>query len=121
MFLSAGGGIIFLKFLVLGLVFGAASSIVKLVNAIFKNNIVIVNMCWFIFFAVLGGAHTILILKICSGKILAYTFFATILGLILAKITIVFFFTKLGSMVYNILAKMLVRIKNTKVGGKILR
>lgn len=121
MFDSLFGGVIFLDFLFLGLIFGFIYEVCKLTKRLTKNNIFIVNTVKFIYFSVLGVFFCSFILRYCSGRVLFYTIFAVILGIILEQISIGFFFTKFYDMVYNVCTKVLGKIKNTKLGNKILR
>jgi hypothetical protein len=121
MFASASGGIIFLKFFVLGLVCGLFGEIFRLICDISKNNIAICNMLGLVFFCAVGIGFTILNLTLNNGKIVVYTILATIVGIKFEQISVGFFFTKAKIMVYNTIRKMFIRISGTKFGGKVLR
>lgn len=121
MFDSLFSGVIFLKFLFLGIIFGLIYEICKLTKRITKNNIFIVNTVKFVYFSVLGIFFCSFVLRLCSGQVLFYTIFAVIVGIILEQISIGFFFTKFYDMVYNVFAKLISKAKTTKLGNKILR
>lgn len=121
MFASSFSGIVFLKFLVLGFVFGFIYEICKITKLISKNNIVIVNIVNLIYFCVLATMHASFLYNICDFKIEAYTIVATILGILIEQICVGIFFTKFYRLVYNVYAKLLERAKSTRVGKNILR
>lgn len=121
MFESLFSGILFLRFLVLGLSFGFLYEVCKFTKLITKNNIWIVNVVKFIYFSLIGTCFCVFLLKYTNGRVFFYTIFASILGIILEQISIGFFFTKFYNMVYNVFAKALSKIKTTKFGSKLLR
>lgn len=121
MFASLFSGIIFLKFLVVGVCFGFAYELCKIFKLIFKNNIYIVNTTSFVYFAVLGLVFASCVLKLCSGQVYLYAFFATIIGILIEQFSIGIGFTKIYSLLYNVFSKVTTKIKNTKLGNKIFR
>lgn len=118
---SLFSGIIFLKFFVLGIIFGGVYEICKLFKLVSKNNIFIVNTINFVYFCVLGTYFCSFLIKICSGVVHIYTVFAVILGIIIEQISIGFLFTKFYKLVYNVFVKIANKAKSTKLGNKILR
>lgn len=121
MFSSATGGVIFLKFFFLGVLFGLAFEICKIFKRVFKNNIYIQNTIYFVYFSILGLFFCSYNLSLCDGVFYVHTVIATILGIIIEQISIGFFFTKFYSLVYNITIKLSNKIKSTKIGTKILK
>lgn len=118
---SIFSGIIFLKFFVLGAIFGLIYEVCKLFKIISKNNIFIVNTIKCIYFCILGTYFCSFLLKNCDGSIQVYTIIAVILGIIIEQICIGFFFTRFYKLVYNVSTKILGKLKSTKLGNKILR
>lgn len=114
-------GIIFLKFFVLGVIFGLIYEVCKLFKIISKNNLFIVNTITCIYFCTLGTTFCSFLLKICNGSVNVYTIIAVVLGILIEQICIGFFFTKFYKLVYNVSAKILRKLKSTKLGNKILR
>ena len=113
--------IIFLKFFVLGVVFGFVFEICKLVKLVCKNNLFIINTAKFVYFCVFGTYFCSFLLKICSGNVYLYAIIAAALGIILQQFSIGFLFTKFYKVLYNIFVKISRKIKNTKLGNKFLR
>ena len=118
---SLFSGIIFLKFFVLGVIFGAVFEVCKIFKLISKNNIFIVNTVYFVYFCTLGTYFCSFLLKICSGVVNVYTIIAVVLGIVIEQISIGFLFTKFYKLVYNIGTKIIIKAKNTKLGNKLLR
>lgn len=121
MFASSVSGIIFLKFFVLGVIFGSIFEICKLSKIISKNNIWIVNTINFVFWAVLGTYFCSGVVSLCNGNVLWYAIVAVIIGLFLEQISIGFLFTKFYHLVYNIFVKVWKKTKSTRLGNKMLR
>ncbi len=121
MFASSISGIIFLKFFVLGVVFGGVFEICKLIKLVSRNNIWIVNTITMVFWATLGTFYCMGIINLCSGCVWWYTIVAVIFGLFLEQISIGFLFTKFYNLLYNIFVKVWKKTKSTKLGNKFLR
>lgn len=118
---SLFSGVVFLKFLALGAVFGLLFEICKIVKRISKNNIFIVNTIYFVYFCALGTCFCSFALKLCNGIVFWYAIVAIILGIIIWQISIGFLFTKFYNLVYNVFNKIVQRCKRTKLGNKLLR
>lgn len=112
---------LFFYFLILGLVCGICFEICKLTKLISKNNLFIVNVVNFIYFCIVGACFCSFLIKKCNGDLKLYIIFAFVLGMVLEQISVGFFFTKFYKMVYNVIVKIISKIKTTKVGKKILR
>lgn len=121
MFISSVSGIVFLKFFVMGIVFGIIFEVCKLAKMVSRNNFWIVNTVNFVFWSTLGTYFCAKVISICNGNILWYAVFAVLIGLFLEQISIGFLFTKFYHLVYNIVVKVWNKTKSTKLGNKILR
>lgn len=121
MFGSGISGVIFLKFFVLGTIFGLIYEACKITKRISKNNIWIVNTLNFVYCAMFGTYFCAGVVNLCNGCVWWYTLAGSFLGLILEQISIGFLFTKFYDLLYNVFNKVCTKAKDTKLGNKLLR
>ena len=95
-----------LKFLWLGLVLGLVYVVVKLVYRASKRNVYVCNFVSFCFWLAFGMSFAWLSVWGYSGRFCWFGLLFIVLGMILVKISIDFFFTKFAGLLYNKFKKL---------------
>lgn len=101
MFFNNEAVLLFVKFLWAGLILGLVSVILKLISKVCKKNVVIVNLLSFLFWISFGVVY-ILTSFIFNNYSLSWVgLFGMILGIVVVKISIDFFFDYFVRFIYN--------------------
>lgn len=110
--------ILFLKFLIFGLIFGCFIGILKLFK-ILLNNKIINHLLDFIPCVIFICLYVLLISKLNFGVSRLYLLFSTILGIVVERISLGKLFAKLYLKLYNNMKLVKLKFTKTKL-GKIL-
>lgn len=97
---------LFLKFFYVGLMFGLIMIVFDLVCKIFKRNVYVFNLAWFVFFLAFGFVFSCMSLNLFNFSFCWFGLFGMILGTFLVKISIKFLFDNLIRLIYNIIIKV---------------
>lgn len=92
---------LFVKFLWLGLIFGALHIIFKIITKIFRKNVFIANIISFIFWISLGFIFAVMCLKLNNYEFSKIGLLGTLSGLLIIKISVEFFFDYFIRFIYN--------------------
>lgn len=103
---------LFFKFLWAGLVLGIFSAFCKLVILFTRKNVYVYNVVNFCFLLLFDGVYAYLCMCYYNFAFCWFGLFGMILGLVLVKISLQFFFTKFMRLLYNKLTKLKVKRKN---------
>lgn len=115
MFFKNASLLLFVKFLWLGLIFGVVSIVLKMVAKIFKKNVFVVNLLGFIYWISFGCVWIIFSMKSSMLSISLSGLCAMILGVIIIKISIDFFFDYFIRFIYNEFRKSKRKLQNGKL------
>lgn len=96
---------LFLDFLWLGLFFGLILIAVDCMDKVFKKNLYIHNILWFLYVLAYGFAFSINSLTGFNYSFCWFGLLGMLLGTILVKISLKFLFDKLVAMIYNVIIK----------------
>lgn len=112
MFFKNASIYLFLRFLWFGLVLGLILLFFKFVIRVFRKNVYIHNLLMFCYTLLFGLTYCYLCKTFYNFSFCWFGLFGMVLGLILVKISIEFFFTKIISLLYNKFTKLFSRRKN---------
>lgn len=101
MFFNNAVVLLFVKFLWAGLFLGLVSVILKLIAKICQKNVVIVNMLSFVFWIIFGALYLLMSFTLNNYSLSFVGLFGMILGIIVIKISIDFFFDYFIRFIYN--------------------
>ena len=101
MFFGNASVLLFIKFLWLGLIFGIISLILKTIAKIFKKNAFIVNVLMFVFMIALAGMYLFMCVHFNNYSLSWVGLFGVIIGVLIVKISIDFFFDYFIRFIYN--------------------
>lgn len=92
---------LFVKFLWVGLIFGVVKIVLNLISKVFRKNVYVVNLLSFVFWTAFGLAYVFLSIRLFNYGFSAVGFFAMLLGLVIIKISVEFFFDYFIRFIYN--------------------
>lgn len=92
---------LFVKFLWIGLISGVIRIIFKTISKLFHKNVFVVNLLSFVFWTAFGLVYALLSFKLYNYSFCGVGLFSMLLGLIIIKITIEFFFDYFIRFIYN--------------------
>lgn len=101
MFFRNGAFLLFVKYLWVGLIFGVASIILKLIAKLFKKNVLVVNVLTFVFWLSIGVIYQLFCIKYNNFAFFGAGLVAIVCGILIIKISIDFFFDYFLRFVYN--------------------
>lgn len=101
MFLKNETMLLFVKFLWAGLILGVVAIILKNICKIFKKNVVLVNVLEFVFWLSFGIIYELLCKNYTNFAFFGAGLVGMILGIIIIKISIDFFFDYFVRFIYN--------------------
>ena len=107
--------LMFVKFLWLGLIFGVVRIVFKFISKIFRKNVFIVNILSFIFWLALGVVYFLMCFKLNSYSFSGIGLFGVVLGLLIIKISVEFFFDYFIRFIYNEFRNIRRKYKNGKL------
>lgn len=93
--------LIFVKFLWLGLILGVVRIVFKFISKIFRKNVFVVNILSFIFWLALGVVYFLMCFKLNNYSFSGVGLFGVVLGLLIIKISVEFFFDYFIRFIYN--------------------
>lgn len=93
--------LMFVKFLWLGLIFGVVRIVFKFISKIFRKNVFVVNILSFIFWLALGVVYFLMCFKLNNYSFSGIGLFGVVLGLLIIKISVEFFFDYFIQFIYN--------------------
>ena len=93
--------LMFVKFLWLGLIFGVVRIVFKFISKIFRKNVIVVNILSFIFWLALGVVYFLMCFKLNNYSFSGIGLFGVVLGLLIIKISVEFFFDYFLRFIYN--------------------
>lgn len=111
MFFKNASIYLFARFLWFGLVLGLVQLFFVFVIRVFRKNVYVHNLLMFLYYLLFGLTYSYLCKHFYSYSFCYYGLFGMILGLVLVKISIQFFFTKIISLLYNKFTKLFLRRK----------
>ena len=106
---------IFIKFFWAGLFFGLVAVVFKTISKIFKKNIVVVNLLSFVFWIAFGLIYFKMCVVLYNYSFCGFGLFGMLLGLIIIKISVDFFFDYLIRFIYNEFRNIRRKNKNGKL------
>lgn len=107
--------LIFVKFLWVGLTLGLLAIILKTIARIFRRNVFIVNIFSFLFWIVFGGIYSFLCFKINYYSFSAIGLCSMLLGVLIIRISVEFFFDYFIRFIYNEFSLLRRKHKNGKL------
>ncbi len=108
---------LFFRFVWLGLIFGASSVLVKLIIKLFKRNLYVTNLICFVYWLGFGMVYNLMCVYFYNYTFCWFGLLGMVVGMILIKISIEFFFDRLVSFIYNKI--ILVKTKRKIIDGKL--
>lgn len=96
---------LFLNFLWCGLLVGLFGAVCALAKKLFRRNVYVCNLLSFCFWLLFGGLFAWLCYNFYNYSFCWFGLLAMVLGVILIKISIEFFFTILAKLLYNKIAR----------------
>ena len=115
MFFKNGLIVLFVRFLWVGLVLGVVSIVVKIVSKIFRKNVFIVNILSFLFWITFGCLYILMCFKFNDYSFSGVGLSAMVLGVLIIKISIEFFFDYFLRFIYNEVSLLKRKNKNGKL------
>lgn len=115
MFFKGAELVLFVKFLWVGLILGIFAVILKTIAKIFRKNVYFVNFFMFVFVVIFGGVFSLLCFKLNSCSFSGVGLFAMILGVLIIRISVEFFFDYFIRFIYNEFSSLKRKHKNGKL------
>lgn len=112
MFLKNETMLLFVKFLWAGLILGVVAIILKNICKIFKRNVVLVNVLEFVFWLSFGIIYELLCKNYTNFAFFGAGLAGMVLGIVIIKISIDFFFDYFIRFIYNEITLKKGRVKN---------
>ena len=106
---------LFSKFLWIGLIFGIFAIILKTISKIFRKNVYIVNFLVFSFVLLFGCIYSWLCFEFNNFSFSGIGLFAMLLGVLIIRISIEFFFDYFIRFIYNEFSLLKRKRKNGKL------
>ena len=107
--------LLFAKFLWPGFVFGLISVVLKLIAKIFRKNVYVVNILSFLFWTSFGLVFSYLSFKLNYYSFSGLGLISMILGVLIIKISVDFFFDYFIRFIYNEFSSLKRKRKNGKL------
>ena len=107
--------VLFGEFLWVGLVLGVVSVVLKTISKIFRKNVFVVNFLSFIFWMAFGGLYSYLCFQINNISFSGVGLFAMLLGVLIIRISVEFFFDYFIRFIYNEFSLLKRKHKNGKL------
>ena len=115
MFFKGSLIIFFVKYLWVGLFFGLVSIVLKFIAKVFRKNVYIVNFLTFCFWTAFGTAYSLMCFKFNNYSFSGIGLSAMLLGVVIIKISIDFFFDYFIRFIYNEVSLLKRNRKNGKL------
>ena len=106
---------LFSKFLWAGLVLGVGAIAFKLLSKIFRKNVFVVNFLMAIFVLIFGGIFSVMCFRLNDFGFSGLGLFAMILGVLIIRISVEFFFDYFLRFIYNEFSLLKRKRKNGKL------
>ena len=107
--------VLFSKFLWVGLVCGLLAIILKMVSKVFRKNVYVVNLLMFLFVTVFGCGFSLMCYFFNNYSFSAIGLFAMLLGVLIIRISVEFFFDYFIRFIYNEFSLLKRKDKNGKI------
>ena len=107
--------LLFVKFLWVGLALGVVSIVLKFIAKLFRKNVYVVNFLTFCFWICFGGIYCFMCLRFNNYSFSGIGLSAMLLGIIIIKISIDFFFDYFVRFIYNEVSSLKRKRRNGKL------
>lgn len=106
---------LFSKFLWAGLVLGIFAIVLKTISKIFRKNVYVVNLLMFVFVSLAGIIFSLMCFQFNNYSFSGIGLFAIILGVLIIRISVEFFFDYFIRFIYNEFSLLKGKRKNGKL------